>query len=75
MITGTVGVVCLGIGVYAGKKRAAGKSWTSIANDLGRDSVSTAKAAWGKVVDLFSASMEVKPCQEDGSDSIGKGGR
>ncbi len=43
----------MAFGLYAGKKRAKGKTWKEVGIDLARDSWRNAKSAWNKVAEPF----------------------
>lgn len=53
MFTLAVGVVCVAVGLYAGKKRAKGASWCSISHDFCEDVATTSKSVWMKVSSPF----------------------
>ena len=44
MLECIVGTVCLALGLYAGKRRAKGKSWKMIAHELWNTAVSPFRA-------------------------------
>lgn len=49
MITIAFGAACFAVGLYAGKRRAAGSDWGSIAKDGADWVVSVSKTAYDKV--------------------------
>lgn len=53
MMTIAVGFSCLAIGLYAGKKRANGSEWSSIARDLWNGFTSALSSAFEKVLWSF----------------------
>jgi hypothetical protein len=52
----------MAIGLYSGKKRAAGKTWREVFSDMLKDVRRNADSAWNKAAGLFS--RDVKPEDE-----------
>ena len=52
----------MAIGLYSGKKRAAGKTWSEVCSDLSKDILRNVNSAWNKAAGLFR--RDVKPDNE-----------
>lgn len=53
MYTAIVGFACLSFGLYAGRRRAEGKSWHEIACELARGVWNVAAATFGALAKPF----------------------
>ena len=56
----------IAIGLYSGKKRAVGKTWSEVCSDLSKDVLRNANSAWNKAACLFR--RDAKPEDESGRD-------
>lgn len=60
----------MAVGLYSGKKRAAGKTWREVYSDMSKDVLRNANSAWNKVVGIFS--RDVKPkCESERNEGSG----
>lgn len=70
MFYAVVLIVGLAIGLYAGKKRAKGKTWCEVTVDLSEDAWRNAVSAWNKVSCPFRREKSEKTEKSDGSGVI-----